>query len=51
MIRFPFPVWLFAMRGFFAVAKPEISLIIQSDENHTDRRCKAGLTEKEMGKI
>lgn len=25
MIRFPFPVWLFAVRGFFAAGKPEIS--------------------------
>lgn len=25
MIRFPFPVWLFAMRGFFTAGKPEIS--------------------------
>ena len=25
MIRFPFTVWLFAVRGFFTAGKPEIS--------------------------
>lgn len=25
MIRFTFPVWMFAVRGFFAAGKPEIS--------------------------
>ena len=25
MICFPFPVWLFAVRGFFTAGKPEIS--------------------------
>lgn len=27
MIRFPFPVWLFAVRGFFTTGKSEISCL------------------------